>query len=136
MTLRSILVVDDDPADRTLIRRRLERTGRVEHILEASDGEEAIDTYRKYAQGTPGGDGFPPPVLILDLNMPRLDGFSFLEAFEALGGRQYTHKIVVLSSSSAPSDQERAKAFAGVIDYWVKPLSSGQAEHLADLCAD
>lgn len=71
-----------------------------------------------------------PEVILLDLNMPVMDGWEFLEAFRALKPslpRKIT--IYIVSSSIAPADVERAKSISAVTDYIIKPITMAQLAH-------
>ena len=59
-----------------------------------------------------------PSIIFLDLNMPRINGWEFLEAMEAQG---LPHKVVILSSSVSTIDQQRAKKYKNVISFIEKP---------------
>jgi len=72
-------------------------------------------------------DASRPPVslILLDINMPEMDGFAFLAAYATL--RQQLAKppgVVMLTSSPEPADREHALAYPGVLGYLVKPLSA------------
>ena len=65
-----------------------------------------------------------PNLIFLDLNMPEMDGFSFLENFKRLPQSvRDKSKVVVVTSSSSHSDKERAMGFESVIHFISKPLS-------------
>ena len=71
--------------------------------------------------------------VLMDLQMPVMDGFDFLRAFEQLPEvRRRGTSVVMLSSSPLDSDRDRALSYASVKDYVVKPLSVQQARSLAD----
>jgi CheY-like chemotaxis protein len=103
-----VLIVDDDPAQRKLIGRLLERTGM--ELSFASSGAEAL---RSITQS-------PPALLLLDLRMPVLDGVEVLRRLRALPGGSELPVIVV--SGSADRDSVHATLGFGVVDILVKPF--------------
>lgn len=133
-TVRSILIVDDNPADVFLARTILERTGRFTHFLTASDGREAIQMYQNYeASRARHPEAFPPLVILLDINMPIMTGFDFLDGFAELPIPGNDPSVVVMLTSSEYSpDRERAANYPLVQEYIVKPLSKDEANRIAD----
>ena len=126
MTCR-VLMVDDNENDLLFTRIALERSGVDFEIRAFERAEEAL----QMLAATPdhGID-----VILLDINMPVMDGFGFLQAFEALPTAQRDHAVVVmLSSSSDPADRARAAAHACVRDFLRKPLDKGDAAKLIHL---
>ncbi len=115
----AILLAEDDENDVFLLRRALEKAGLATALIVARDGQEAVDYL---SGGAPGGEGAPPSLprlLLLDLKMPRLDGFDVLKWLSTrpeLSGLP----AVVLSSSNHDGDIERARGL-GARDYKVKP---------------
>lgn len=61
-----------------------------------------------------------PAVVFLDLNMPELDGWQFLELMQASG---YTNRVIILTSSTSQLDRLRCAKFQNVLAYHTKPLS-------------
>jgi len=112
---RHVLVADDDENDVLLLRRAFQKAGLSHTIIHVKDGQEAID----YLSGV-GTDVKPPPsLLVLDLKMPRLDGFDVLEWLRSRQERLPV-PVVVFSSSALPMDKEKAETL-GAHDYLVKP---------------
>ena len=93
-----LLVVDDEPVIRGLLITILEDAGYA--VEEAGNGAEAL----KKVQTS------PPDAVILDLVMPIMDGFQFLERCRALPGCEHLPVVVLSASHSVPSD-ERVRAF-------------------------
>lgn len=133
----SLLIVDDNEADVFLTQRFLQKSGRFPYVFAAAGGEEAMALFRDYEAGRLMNPGrFPPLVILLDINMPRMDGFEFLEAFSALDpeviGDPRPAVVLMLSSSNAEQDRERANEFPLVKDFLVKPITVETAISIAD----
>lgn len=110
-----VLIGEDDPADRDLIRRALAR-GPVDFEL-VSDGAEVIDYIESTQEFEAGLQ--KPDLLIIDLNMPRLSGKQVLEHLRTY--QQHCRvPVVIFSSSNRASDIEECYA-AGCVSYIVKP---------------
>lgn len=132
--IASILLVDDSEADREYTKIILRRVGGFENVLEAQTGEEALKTFSEYAAS---GDGPLPTLVLLDINMPRMNGFEFLESLEAMRsqieGRGATMPtVLMLSSSDNPEEKAQSRTFALVADYIVKPISKEVALRIRD----
>ena len=106
--MREVLIVDDDPDIRALLAFTLRDLGVV--VREAKDGEDALDEIRASA----------PDCMILDLMMPRLDGFSVLERMRAEQLAPDT-KVVVFSCKTEEKTFVRVWEL-GADDYLTKPV--------------
>ena len=107
MTL-NILAVDDSRTMRDMIRLALLPEGFTVHT--ADDGVHGIEVL----------DGLEPDAIITDLNMPRMDGFGFIDAVRAQDQHRAT-PILVLTTEAAPELNERARK-AGATGWIVKPF--------------
>lgn len=124
-----VLLVDDSENDALLMRTVFERAGFVQPLRFARDGEEAIAYLR--------GDGlyvdrkkFPlPTTVLLDLNMPRKNGFEVLEWVRQQSDLRRL-RVYILSASSRPQDIERAYDL-GANSYLVKPGNLDGLMHMA-----
>lgn len=114
-----ILLVDDDAHDRELAEIAFadltSEVGAQAEVALVSSGQEALDFLSQYSTGS----GLPD-VVLLDLNMPQVDGFSVLQTIRATPATA-TLPVVMLSTSREKSDVERAYAL-GANAYVVKPL--------------
>jgi CheY-like chemotaxis protein len=115
----TVLVADDDSNDVFFVRRAFEKAGFTFSIKDVSDGELVIE-YLRGAEPYSDRSLHPVPALmLLDLKMPKVNGFEVLEWLQAQQGFE-AMKVVVLSSSGLPADVEKAKRL-GAHDYRVKP---------------
>lgn len=120
---KNVLLVDDDESYNYLNIMTLEEFGFAEEINETLDGEEALKLIQD--QGC-------PDLILLDIRMPRMDGFEFLEEIERLNLCPNT-KVVMLTSSKRPEDQEKAKQYKKVISFHVKPLEEESLNKIIQL---
>jgi CheY-like chemotaxis protein len=115
----NVLLVDDDRIFNLLSKKTLGNMDFIEEIHTALNGQEAIDLINDYFQGAKT----LPDIILLDLNMPIMDGFGFIEAFKKLDANGDAQvKIIVVTSSQNPDDIERVKGF-GITEYLTKPIS-------------
>ncbi len=122
---RHVLVADDDETDVYLLRHAFRKAGLLHTLVHVHDGQEVIDYLSKAKEPQPK----LPDLVLLDLKMPRLNGFDVLTWLSA---RKDTISlpVVVLSTSSLSVDRERAKRL-GAHDYLVKPNNFEELTTLA-----
>ena len=122
-----IMIVDDDDIDIRVIRRALKNQGIDNVSLIAHDGVEALEMLRANV----GSNGVGPWILLVDINMPRLNGHEFLErlrADEALGDS------IVFMLTTSDRDQDKQRAYAQhVAGYIVKSEAGSNFAGLADM---
>jgi len=124
----SILVVDDDDIDAQAVTRALKKQGMSNPIGRARDGIEALEILRQ--TGGHDSDG-RPYTIVLDLNMPRMNGLEFLS--EMRSDPDLSDMVVfVLTTSSAPEDRAAATGHR-TAGYVVKSDLRGSYETLACL---
>ena len=113
--LNSILLVDDDQDDNYYHQIIINKMNITDNIDVAANGIEAI-SYLK--------NNRPPDIIFLDLNMPRMNGWEFLEQYKDLSLAQKAKVlIIILTTSLNPDDIERAKQIEDVTGFETKPLS-------------
>lgn len=117
--MKKVLLVDDDPIFNFLHTRMLSLAGLAKEVDTALNGQQALDLMNGYFSGS----GALPDVILLDLTMPEMDGFDFLEALRKLEipGIDGVN-IVVITSSVNPKDAVRAREL-GITNYLIKPVS-------------
>jgi CheY-like chemotaxis protein len=112
MNKTDILLVDDDPIVNFLSERVLTKMG-FNNITAVTDGKQVLDSLKKENC---------PNLVFLDINMPVMDGFSFLtqtvKEMLCMG-----MNVVILTSSSRQKDKDQASQFSNVVDYIEKPLN-------------
>jgi CheY-like chemotaxis protein len=115
---KNILLVDDDEIFNFINKQVLQKMGVSDEIDTALNGKQALDLLNEYLSGSRS----IPDVIFLDLNMPIMDGFAFLEAFKRMNMPNKSKvSIVIVTSSENPADVKRAKDF-GVTHYLTKPI--------------
>ena len=120
----TILLVEDDPGHARLIEKNLRRSNIMNEIINVSDGQKAVN----FLFGGGGDDKKPSPLLILlDLNIPVLDGYQVLKRIKA---DERTKKIPVVILTTTDDTREIKKCYElGCNVYVTKPVDY---EHFAD----
>jgi len=120
-----VLVVDDTPMNRKLVRRMLERVG--SHVTTCDNGQKAIDAVRRASEENQTFD-----LILMDMQMPVLDGFEATRRLRRLG---CDIPIVALTASCLPEDQRHCYE-AGCTDFLSKPIDrSTLLRKVAEFCA-
>jgi CheY-like chemotaxis protein len=122
MALKNILLVDDDKAFNFLNRIILKENKVDCNVAEALNGQQALNYLAANEEC--------PDAILLDLNMPEMDGFEFLEEFEKLSEKCLTTRVYVLTSSLRDEDRSAALAYKVVRGYFDKPLSNRHIEEI------
>jgi CheY-like chemotaxis protein len=114
-----ILLVEDDHGHATLIEKNLRRAGIANNIITLDNGQKAVDFLLK--QGEYQGDDHPAPLLILlDLNLPVLDGFQVLTIIK---NDERTRKVPVVMLTTTENPHEIARCYdLGCNVYVTKPV--------------
>ena len=130
--LKRILLVDDSEATNAMNVYLFNRLNAAEQIDVAVNGAEAID----YLTAQDANGEYPrPELIVLDLNMPVMNGLEFLDAYRELeedikGGVI----IIMLTTSMLESDQKSARGFQSVVGYQSKPLTLDKAQEMWSKC--
>lgn len=108
MESATLLYIEDNAANRLLVRRVLEAEGHT--VLEAADGPSGLDMVRDA----------PPDLILLDINLPEMDGYEFVSRLREIQGLEKT-PVIALTANVMKGDRERTLA-AGCDGYIQKPI--------------
>ena len=125
------VVIDDEKVDRYTAKRRLSQHGGFEDLQEALSGTDFLEDY--CTGHCPVELGGRPLLILSDINMPLLNGFETLEALmerQAAGLAPPSVVVMMFTSSSNPSDRERARGIPIVRSYIEKPIDAADAEDI------
>lgn len=125
--IKTLMSIDDSEIDQMVYKRIIKRSGVVENVITFQLAEDALDYLMS-------DDREEIDVILLDINMPRMNGFEFLEAATAKLGDDFINCIVImLTTSLNAQDERRAKEFGMVKSYLNKPLEEEHLELVAQL---
>ena len=123
-------IIDDDKIYVNLVKKIIEIKKLSENLLIYKNGKEALDYFKDIMQNVTDEDKLPD-IIFLDLNMPVMDGWEFLNEFVKIKNNLNKKiTIYVVSSSIDPRDLERAKSFNLVTDYLIKPIELKKFEKI------
>jgi CheY-like chemotaxis protein len=128
--IRKMMLIDDNEADTFLYRLVIEESGLVENLVVFNLAEQALAHLRDNSSE-------PIDVILLDIRMPRMSGFEFIEAALAELGSDFARMVVVmLTTSLDPSDRARAERLSMIKHYFEKPLTREQLDTIVAIVAN
>jgi len=115
--LKCILLVDDDREDNEFHKMVIEEMNITERIEIALNGLEALNFLKRENQTA-------PDIIFLDVNMPKMNGWEFLEEYHKLTREQKAKVVIImLTTSQNPADNKRAEQFTDIAGFNSKPLT-------------
>lgn len=118
--LHTILLIDDDFATNFLHKMVIEKENCTENIISMQNAEEAL----VYLKSKIDGEYPHPELIFLDINMPGMNGWEFLEEYKKIDIKQQAEKVVImLTTSLDPADRERADDIKQITEFKSKPLT-------------
>jgi len=126
---KSVLLVDDDPTINFVHKLFLTEWGITDQIYTAANGQEALE----FLEQNEDFGQHPPSMILLDINMPVMNGFEFLEAYEGLPDKKKASVVMaMLTTSLHDKDREKASKFVNLDSYMSKPLEKEQLMTVVD----
>lgn len=125
-----LMMADDDPDDREFVREAFEQCGFEGEFRYVEDGAELIDYLLHQGAFTSAPESPAPDLILLDLNMPRVNG---LEALDVIKSNEKLRRIPIVALSTSDSADDIEKTYdLGVNSFITKPSSFDQLVQLAD----
>lgn len=121
--VKSVLLLDDNYATNYLHKKFLEKSDCTESILEFRSGIDALNYLKQ-------PDVLIPDFLFIDINMPVMDAWEFLDYYTELDEKCKTSVVILLSTSLSPSDKEKASVSPIIKQVVLKPLKPDIIEEL------
>jgi CheY-like chemotaxis protein len=129
--IKKVLCVDDDTISLTISQLLLKRTGFAQEVDTAIDGSEALEYFERLFAEATDPVAAAPELILLDINMPVMNGWEFLQEYNPRFRDRLTNThIVILSSTIDPEDFALAKQYPVVAQFISKPLSVENLEEL------
>ena len=128
--VEKVCIIDDDRIYVNLVSRVIALKKLSKEVIIFKNGKEAIDFFKQNIK-IPQQEADVPKIILLDLNMPIMDGWEFLQEFEQIKSNiNQQVKLYVVSSSINPRDVDRAKSIEAVSDYIIKPIQMQDFERI------
>jgi CheY-like chemotaxis protein len=129
--LNSVLLIDDDEPTNFYTQLIVKESGCTDHIKVAQGGREALD-YLSNSTSKKEEDSYPRPDLIfLDINMPAMDGWEFLDHYKKMHKeRQGKVIVVMLTTSLNPDDKQKASEMPEISGFESKPLTEEKLDRI------
>ncbi len=128
--INCVLLVDDSASTNFYNKKIIETSGKVEHIFEVANGLEALEFIHQKGRF----NHYPSPdIIFLDINMPKMDGFEFLEQYAKLAKQKTAHSIIVfLTTSNWSKDKMKAAENDLIHGFIEKPLKEKDLKKLCN----
>jgi CheY-like chemotaxis protein len=120
-TIKNTLIIDDDQVLITLIRLLVRKNEYFENCKDFQNGKKALD----YIQNILDNNQELPDLILLDLNMPIMDGWEFLDILSSLPLEREI-PVYIVTSSIDPNDLEKADSYKMIKGYMMKPVTPGK----------
>lgn len=125
--IKMACIIDDDKIYVNLVKKIIETKKLCDNLLMFKDGKDGIDYFEALLQNIDHHN--IPEIILLDINMPIMDGWEFLERFTKIQNKfKKRITLYVVSSSINTSDVEKAKSLSSVENYLVKPVNIDELE--------
>jgi len=128
----NVMLIDDNEIDNLINQKMIEAAGICQNIFIHSGAKGAIEFLKNIEKLAKGPlELYLPEVIFLDIDMPLMDGFQFLDEFDKLSDIIKNNcKVIMLTSSLNPQDMSKAKKNKYVLKYLNKPLTQDSLKKL------
>jgi len=125
--LKCIMLIDDNEDDNFFHTRVIKKCGAADTVIAMDTAVNALE----FLKSNKNTKGMPPDLIFLDINMPGMNGWEFLEEYDKLDKELRSRVIVVmLTTSDNPDDRAKALALDIAADFKTKPLSKEMLEEI------
>ena len=126
----TVLLIDDDEINNMICTKIISKNDFATNVVACSSARQGL----KYLQDALTDGAKPlPTVIFLDINMPVMNGWDFLDQYKQMAGlADKGIVLIMLSSSSSANDLSRAQSYPQVSDYITKPLTAVHLQHVRE----
>lgn len=120
MTKKTIWVIDDDNIYQIIVNKIIIKSGMFSEVSSFKNGKDAIDLVTESLHNS----ALFPDIILLDINMPIMDGWEFMEELQTLKSSiKKPITVYIVSSSIAIEDKNKAKTYPDILGYLSKPIN-------------
>ena len=127
--LDCFLLIDDNEADNVYHEIVIEEANCVEKVISVQSAKDGLELLKGNEEKKPP----TPNIIFLDINMPGMNGWEFLDEYQKLNSEQQADMIVVmLTTSLNPDDRKRAEKIKAIKDFKTKPLTTDMLQEILE----
>jgi CheY-like chemotaxis protein len=129
--IKAVMLIDDNEIDNLINQKMIEAANLCDNIYTHTGAKSAIEFLKNLEKMSDSVNDFFPELIFLDIDMPLMDGFQFLDEFDKLSNETKGKiQIVMLTSSINPQDMTKSKKYPYVKNYINKPLTQENLEKI------
>ncbi|MDH5602292.1 MAG: response regulator [Cyclobacteriaceae bacterium] len=119
-----VMLIDDNEIDNLINQKTIEASNFAKNIYVHSSAKSAIEFLRNVEKIKDLAEQVLPDIIFLDIDMPLMDGFQFMDEFNKLSNETKSKsKVIILTSSVNPQDMNKSMNYESVMKYLTKPLT-------------